>query len=399
MSLYNSEATFTNTTLVAQTIGTYSVAPGETSIFWRTTLTGITQELFDLFTELRDNQTTMYALVSDGSLVPAHDGITLDSAQFVVLFTNMVAMMDRASSLNDLLLPVRNVPEQSDGIPLTASAPRVGSEWVVGTHNFTDPVTWFGDSGRSTLETLTDDDSPKGFMFSGTHPNWIDMTTGRTHNDFLWSNLQKLENPTDPHGYGISVYVDGVLATPCPQFSETGGDYYIDHEAGKAVFLIKQTGTITASYSYAQGSTFTVQTRDTSKSLVIEDAEGDFSQDIVMNDALVYAVWGYDSASLTWIKLTEYTYTRISQVLTEARGQYPVCDPLGATEEDRTLDLNVFRRRCRGMYSSRQAVPFKYATSTELLPGLQLRVSLKDNIPYGGEHLTLTFYCTEKDLS
>src|SRR5574343_1977900 len=49
-----------------------------------------------------------------------------------------------------------SLPRQPDGVPKFAESPRDGSEWVIGTHNFCDPTTWFGDSIRVNNEVLVD---------------------------------------------------------------------------------------------------------------------------------------------------------------------------------------------------------------------------------------------------
>jgi hypothetical protein len=130
------------------------------------------------------------------------------------------------------------------------------------------------------------------------------------HNDTIWSQIQQMLNLQDPHGYQVVVKVNGVVKTPCPPFSETGGDYWIDWDAGKVVFLSPQTGrTVTASYSYATTNTFYLRPMP-GKILAIEDAEADISSDVVMTDDIIYSAWHLDPNTMTYVKDMEAAYKR-----------------------------------------------------------------------------------------
>jgi hypothetical protein len=50
------------------------------------------------------------------------------------------------------------------------------------------------------------------------------------------------------------------------------------------------------------------------------------------------------------------------------------------------------------MMNNRQPLPFNYATVRHIVPGTELRVWTKNSRVYGGEHVTMTFYCTEKNV-
>jgi len=317
--------------------------------------------------------------VLDG-LVTAHSGEPLPQPGFLSDGTPIVTLRDR----------------QPDGIPQIAQAPRDGSEWVIGSHNFCDPCTWFGESVRSEDEALTD--SGDGLTFTGAHENWIDMTTGRMHNDDIWVEIQKMLNPSDPHGYAVTVEVDGVEATRCPDFSETGGDYWIDYDNGSVVFLSSQSGkTVTASYSYATSNVFHVMPMP-GKMLVIEDAECDISVDAHMTQGIVYSAWHFDGQD--WVMDMAAQYKRSGQINTEARGCYPVFTAVGASDAEKQIsDIREFRRKSRGMKYGRQGAPFQYATAKKLRSswGQEVRVFTSGGGALAGEHVTITFYCLEQD--
>jgi hypothetical protein len=283
---------------------------------------------------------------------------------------------------------------QDNEIPLVVVAPRKGNEWVVGSHNFADPCSWFGDSKRSVTETLVD--SGNGLVFNSAHTHWIDMLSGRMHNDSLWIAIQQESNPLDPHGYQVEVRSNGVHMVMREVFENSGGDYEILWEEGSVRFFESQAGKqVTASYSYADGSTFYIRPRVPGTSLVIEDAEADISLDAIMTDEIVYSGWYFNPEINDWSCAGENSYIRAGQIITEARGSYPICAALGANPDDLLLPLSEFRRKSRGMRVSRQATPFSYATIRTLPLGTELRLYLRHHRPFGGEHVSMTFYCTE----
>ena len=326
-------------------------------------------------------------VLSDGdkntldAIVAAHSGDPLPDPKFESDGTPVISLKQK----------------QPDGVPVFAEAPRDGSEWVIGSHNFCDPCSWFGDSVRVNDEVLVD--SGDGLAWVGSHVNWIDMVSGRMHNDTIWSQIQQMLNPQDPHGYHVVVKVDGVVKTPCPPFSETGGDYWIDWDAGRVVFLSPQTGrTVTASYSYATTNTFYLRPMP-GKILAIEDAEADISSDVVMTDDIVYSAWHLDPNTMTYVKDMEAAYKRSGQIVTEARGCYPIFSAIGASAQHRQItDIREFRRKSRGMKYDRQAIPFQYSTVKWLHASWyqEVRVYTTGGTAFEGEHVTMTFYCTEK---
>lgn len=180
---------------------------------------------------------------------------------------------------------------QPDGVPLQANAPRMGSEIVVGTHNFCDQTTWFGDSERVTDQAMEVVGGSGGLIWKSTnddHVNWIDMRSGRQHNQEHWA-------AEVDHGYAIEVKVNGTTKTQCAifKFESTDGDYWVDYDTGEVHFFTDQTGaTITASFSRATTSAFYVSP-NAGKILRIEDAEADFSKDMVLHTSFGYLVRGY----------------------------------------------------------------------------------------------------------
>lgn len=300
-------------------------------------------------------------------------------------------------------------PRDAEGRVKTVIEPRTGSEVIYATHNFCDKTTWYGQSTRVTDGVLAD--SGDGLRFTSGNANWIDMVSGRILDDDGVSEEQMELNPSDPHGYLVTVKVNGVIKTAREPFEDAGGDYSIDYDEGTITFFEDQSGkTVTASYNHAAGSVFTIAPLPGTV-LSIETAEADFSAPIVMTDTIAYAVFGYADVfaphlvengtvpSGTKIELKKARYKRYGQILTEALGAYPTLAKNAATAEHMALrSYPEFRRLTRGSKDDRQAVPFRYGTVRELhaAAGMELRVWLEHDRMFGGEHATLTFYCTSR---
>ncbi len=296
--------------------------------------------------------------------------------------------------------------KQEDGTPVSTLAPRVGYERVIASHNLADKCTWFNESVRVTDEALID--LGDGLTFGSAHTHWVDMTSGRMHRDSQWVALQQAENPEDPHGYQVVVKVNGDEKAMRRPFATSGGDYEVIWDTGEVVFFSPQSGnTVTASYSYAYGGSFTLKPNP-GKKLVIETAEADFSTDLELDSAIIYSVWGYVDVfapqlvgnpypSGTLIPIQEDSFGRAYSIIQEAKGAYPLIPAIGSTEAQRSMDLQEFRRKCRGTRTPYLAIPFAYQTSRELISdfGLELRVYTEDEVELGGEMASLTFYCTE----
>jgi hypothetical protein len=299
--------------------------------------------------------------------------------------------------------------QQPDGAPLFAPTPRQGSEVVLGSHNFCDQTTWFGDSVRVVGRQLAEKVGSSGLIWKSPvaeHVNWIDMVTGRVHNQEHWAA------EVGRH-YAVTVTVDSVEQTVCPpfKFESSDGDYWIDYDNGEVNFFSDQTGkTVVASFSYATESAFYITPYE-GTILRIEDAEADFSADMVLETSFGYIVEGYVDVfapemtpvpfpSGTRISLQTDYYHRVTQIITEARGALPQVEAIGAKPEHKAItDIKEFRRKSRGMKAAVQAVPFNYSTARDLTAayGMRLKIVTQDHIPVGGEMLTMTFYCTSME--
>lgn len=266
------------------------------------------------------------------------------------------------------------IPDRApDGSAQVVPEPRIGSSLVVVTHNWCDKTTWYQQSNRIEGETLSD--SGDHLTFNSVNQHWIDLTHGKIYREDLVSAP-----------YLPVVKVDGVVKTERAPWAMSGGDFEIDYAAGTVTFFSAQTGTVTVNYSAAGSSLFTIAPT-VGKTLVVENSEVQFSQDVEMLDSIHFQPWAYNPADMPnkVPVAAATTYKTIRDFIDEAVGVYPVVPAIGGTQ--------------RGLSQPHVVFPFSYKTVKELFSsyGLEIRVFLEDDIEYGGEFATATFYCTSRD--
>jgi hypothetical protein len=294
------------------------------------------------------------------ALVAAHSGALLPQnvAQPVALY-----------SVNGDTKPLST----NNGAYESVHIPRVGNELILVSHNFCDPTTWYTESERST-EALTD--SGNGLTWASNNTFWIDMTHGKLFDE----DALVLDAV---HGYAVTVIVDGVTQVARVPFVDAGGDYVVDYADGTITFAASQAGkAVSASYSFANGSEWVA--RPSAGFMVdVEKAEVQFSKNAVINDDAIFEVWGYNPADLPNKMMYRRTsYKKMVNYIDEALGSYPVVPAIGGVK--------------RGTQQEIYGFPFRYETVKRLKSsqGLEIRVRLKNDMSFGGEHCTASLYCT-----
>jgi hypothetical protein len=373
-----------------------------------------TSGLFPAGTSTEDVQSTLQSMFSEAQLeveaVPTSPfvGMQYDGSSWITSSVSpawIAAQVPPKTASGSPLMTIAQM--QTDGTPMVALAPTVGSELVVVSHNLCDPCTWFGDSVRVNDETLVD--SGDGLTFNSAHPFWIDMTSGRMHNEDKWIAKQQAANPGDPHGYGVVVKVSGSLKTMREPLETSGGDYEVLYASGSVRFFSPPVSPPVVSYSYQNGSTFYVQP-DPGNLLRIIKAEVDVSTDSVMTDTVEYNIYalvdvvapqlvaGGFVPSGTKIMIDQIVYKRMGQIVAEAQGAYPPVTALGANSADLTLSLEEFRQKSRGTQAPVQGLPFNYETTRDLLSsaGAEIRIKLRHDRPFVGSTVTIALYSVTK---
>lgn len=265
-------------------------------------------------------------------------------------------------------------PRNSYGVPLSVPTPRTGTELILTTHNFCDPTTWYTTSSRVTTATLTD--SGNGLTFTSAHTNWIDMTHGK-----LWDEDALCADVG--HGYAVVVTSDGAAKTQRAPFATTGGDYTVNYAAGTITFASSQTGkAVVASYSRMVDSVFSIVPDEDSR-IDVESAKAQFSANVVINDTVDFEIWAYNPDDLpnkARVKIT--SYKRMSNFFDEAL--------------DSNAEVPAIGGSARGAQVAQTCLHFRYGTIRPMYAsqGVELRVRLRNDQAFDGEHALAVFYCT-----
>lgn len=263
-----------------------------------------------------------------------------------------------------------------EGRLINVNVPRVGKELIAVTHNLSDPTTWYSDSVRVDDEILTSND---GYTWQSININWIDLVHGKIFDE------DSIKKDIDHH-YDVIIKIDNIIAEPREPYATDGGDYIINYKDGYITFLSDQNNkTITASYSYENGSTWYL-IPDPGKKICIEEAEAQFSSDVIISNDITFEIWVYNPYDLPNKFMYDSTsYKKITNFIDEALGSFPIIPAIGGID--------------RGTQNPVYGFPFRYGTVREALSsqGIELRVKIKNDQPFGGEYCTATFYCTVTD--
>lgn len=327
-----------------------------------TALDSVVESLGDCVVTMKDALSAGDHLILDG-LVTAHSGAPL---------------------------PTAPAPTTADKRPIVALSKPDSTKKTVITHDWTDSTTWTEASVRVVDEVATDGGAHTTYTLA--HPNVIDTYHGKlSQEDFLLDS--------GGNSYRVGVKVNSVAKTEQDPHSAAGGDFTVDYAAGSVTFLLalQPTDTVTVTYHYATSSVFTVKP-ETGKSLRVEFAEVQFSDDVVLNDAVVFQPMGLVDVfapqlmpgvpSGTKIPLgNPVIYKTMTDFQNDAVKSYPVYPVLGGPG-------------WRG--SQRPVIVFDwdYLSSTVLRSdyGLEIRVFLQHDVALGGYYATATFYCVSELL-
>jgi len=299
-------------------------------------------------------------------------------------------------------IPVFSLPKrQSDNTPEVAISTRVGKEAIYSTHNFCDPCTWYGESERVFQQELTSSD---GYKWDSPDHCWIDLNHGRLMDEEGLKDDQKVFNPSDPHGYEIVVeasHDDGYTWESLSQhspFKNLDNDFAANYLDGYIVTLNNYSNArLRASYSKKNGPGWLFRPLpDTS--VAIEKAEIQFSADCVYTNTIIIETFGTVDffapqllienggflPSGTSIPINTTYYKTLHQIIDESIGFFPKFPALGGPERGTLVDTYILQ--------------FHYGTAKVLYDslGMFIKISLRDNVSFGGSRTTATFYFLSK---
>ena len=254
-------------------------------------------------------------------------------------------------------------PEQK--IPQVAVSKIDGSSANIVTHDWTDPCTWYQKSLRVNDEIL----NLVNGVYESSNINWIDLTNGRVFDENSIS------------GYDVHIKGDNNTLTEHV-------DYQCDYENGKVTIINGNTyATVSASYNYATSSEFVIEPKS-GKQLLIEHSELQFTTDIDYNTDVIFQIRALHPDQATYpnlkVPVNTLVYKNVKDIINGANLGKGYIPAFGNT---------------RGINNNVLVFPFDY-TSLRILKnslGVELVISLKDDIPLGGEFATLTFYTISQD--
>jgi hypothetical protein len=266
--------------------------------------------------------------------------------------------------------PVRNVSVTNPALTVLAMPP-IGLKTNQISQNWCDKTTWWYSAVKVTGEDATTTD-PDRKIWKVSHQYMIDVYHGK---------LTGEETITD---YRVTITEDSIAKTEQDPHYGSGGDYIVNYAAGTITFFNSiPDGYIPAiSYYYENGSTWVISPSP-GEVWKLKGAESQFSEDVILNDTMLYEVWAYDPNNLpNKIQVVDPDrYKSIYDFINDANKAYPGVPPLGGTG-------------WRGASKATYVMSWDFQTTTDLssAAGMELHVRLEHDTPFGGTFATGTFY-------
>lgn len=281
----------------------------------------------------------------------------------------------------------------SDGRMRVSSEKTSASTVTFYSHNWCDKTTWYEKSVKLS-ETATN--SGDNLIYILSHKNVIDSYHGKyTNEDYI--------KDTGGYSYRVSVWVDGYAKTEQDPHYGTGGHFTVDYADGYIVFLSAQSpsSVVTATYHYCNGSNFTIKPA-AGKALRLGIAEVQFSDDVIINDSVLFQPYGFVEAFAPQYCTTNggpyppgtkiplgnpLIYKSIQDYLNDSKKSYPTYPALGGDG-------------WRGMSRPSIIMDWEYEGDKVFRydQGMEIRVYLQHDTVFGGDYSTVTFYCRSEDL-
>lgn len=292
------------------------------------------------------------------------------------------------------------VPKASGGQSRTVSEKTTLPRSTRISHDWADKTTWYSGSTRVVDKLLTRTGGAlneltgavSGAVFSAGDSNLIDTYHGKiTGEDYL---LDASNN-----SYRIEVRVNGMVVPEVDPHTGSGS-YTVDYVAGVLTFTVNVLATdeVRATYHKAGSSSYVIAP-SAGKALMVDTVEVQFSTDLVMNDTVLFEVYGLVDAfaphlvtgeilpSGTKIPLgNPFAYKTIQDFMNDAFRAYPSYPALGGPG-------------WRGSHTPSVVFDWDYlaAIVLESSKGMEIRVRLEHETPFEGSVATATFYCLETD--
>lgn len=281
----------------------------------------------------------------------------------------------------------------ADGRTRVSSEKTSASTVTFYSHNWCDRTSWYEKSIR-VIETATNTGDNLSYKLS--HINIIDSYHAKyTNEDFIKN--------TDGYSYRVSVLVDGYSKTEQDPHYGSGGHFTVNYVDGYINFFTAQNpaSTVSVTYHYATNSIFTIKPA-AGKALRLGVAEVQFSDDVEINDSVLFQPYGFVEVFAPQYCTTNggpyppgtkiplgnpLIYKCIQDYLNDSKKSYPTYPALGGN------GWRGMPRPCIIMdweYEGDKVLRYDY--------GMEIRVYLQHDTVFGGEYSTVTFYCRSEDL-
>lgn len=265
--------------------------------------------------------------------------------------------------------------------------PTEGSRKTVISHRWNDPTTWAENAVKHVDQLAT---GGAASVYQLPHTNIINCKHGK-----LWAEEQIAD---EKH---IKVEADngaGWIELTEEDFHTGNGDYTVNYEAGTINY---NAGTNVRATYYAAGSSLFTIKPTAGKALLIKSAEVQFAADTEMSDTVIFETFGYvdvfapqylDTAdppgphpSGTLIPINKTMYKTLHQFVDESNGSNPTIPAIGGAKRGISSPITVF--------------PWEYAAALPIssAAGMEVRVYLEHDAPFGGSYATATFYCLSEN--
>lgn len=265
-------------------------------------------------------------------------------------------------------IDLRQPPKTSRSHPLVTLAPPEGSRLDVISVNWCDKTTWYPKSTKVTDEVYSETDATH--FAPATERAYVDVTHG------------KLTGETDLRAtYAPVVKVNDVTKTESSP-GTTDGDYQIDYTTGVVTFNASQTGkTVKVTYHYVGESEWVIAPA-AGKLVRVAQVEVQFSENIDLKDTVKFQLYvGGSPYGDPTLYQTMYDY------INEASLSYPSIPQMGGSSwRGMTGPVRIFR----WPYSERGTTDLKSSLAMEI------RVSLENDVEFGGDFAVATFYGTSE---
>jgi hypothetical protein len=278
-------------------------------------------------------------------------------------------------------------PRSDDGLIRSSSEKNRQTKTTLYSPNWTDPTTWYGASVFVNEELAVD--SGDHVTYNLNNDNIIDAYHAKiTNEDSLYDSIGR--------SYRVVVKVNSILQTEQDPHYGTGGDFIVDYKLGKITFTrtLLDTDVVLVSYFHATSSLFIIKPVGNQK-ISIDTVEVQFSEDIIITDSITFDIFGLVDVfapqlvqqnivpSGTKISLNhKITYKSIMDYMNDSLRSYVSYPAIGGTG-------------WRGCNQKILVLDWDYIAAIVLdgAAGMELRIKLDHEVPFGGTYGTATFYC------